>query len=210
MKASDIWPIAASMWTESQQGILSSSSPDQFRCRLNTARFGLKILKTLATHGSASPAECDNVKMLVQNIMDQLPVILEQFNQAIKLNQTQPNQIPDQDREVFGKLVTSHVKILRCLAEDHYTALNHIQKTLLQYAAEIVATGRSRFESIPSRFIVNLMIIIKQFSAIARDCQINEEDGNVTQVRLKKYVTGSLRHYRYYVTCSDKAISRPS
>ena len=187
------------MWTKSQQGILSSSSSDQFRCRLNTARFGLKILKTLATHGSASPAECENVKMLVQNIMDQLPVILEQFNQ------TQPNQIPDQDREVFGKLVTSHVKILRCLAEDHYTALNHIQKSLLQYAAEIVATGRSRFESIPSRFIVNLMIIIKQFSAIARDCQINEEDGNVTQVRNHIF---PLRNS--YVTYSNDIRSSPT
>lgn len=183
--AVDIWPIAANLWTESQSQILNSSDPNQLLWRLNSARYGLKILKTLSTHGSSDPTECPNIQHLVNNIMKQMPLILEAYNQGIQ-------SIPDSGREIFAKLVTLHAKILRALSDDYYVVLNGIQERLLQFAAEIVATGRSRFSSIPPRFIVNLMIIIKQFSAIARDYQINEEDGNVTvgQLTAKRTASG--------------------
>ena len=132
--AENIWPLASDLWLSTQKSLQNSADQSQFHCRLATSRYGLKILKCLATHGTASPGECPRVKLLVQGLMSQMPDILAQFN-ACK------SSIPDQDSTAFEKLVTLHAKVLALLAEDYHIALNSVQVQLLQFAAQMVTEG---------------------------------------------------------------------
>ena len=136
--ASEIWPVAADLWLASQRGIVQSTSAEQFKYRLQAARFGLKILSSLCIHGTDNPNDCPNVKALVRNVMTELPTILDSFINCSNSS----SSIPDIHLEIFGKLITKHAKILTALSEDYFVSLNDIQVELLQFAAKFVAEGR--------------------------------------------------------------------
>jgi len=167
--AENLWPLAMELWVSTQKSLESSTDQHQFQCRLATTRFALKIIKCLATHGTQSPGDCPKVRVLVGHLMDQMPLLLAQFN-------TLQGSIGQTDGDAFEKLVTLHAKVIALLAEDYHTAMNGIQERLLQFAAEVVTQGKTKYATIPSRFLVKLMIIIKQFSAIARDPYVKEEE----------------------------------
>ena len=170
----EMWPLALELWLSSQSSLGSSSDQQQFHYRLQTARFGLKILKCLATHGNESPAESQAVAELVTRVMEQMPQMVEQCA-------VMKEKLPSNSAEALEKLVTLHAKVLALLAEEYHACLNHVQERLLQFAAEVVTARKD----VPPRFLVKLMIIIKQFSAVARDPYVTQEEEGISPAQLQ-------------------------